>query len=155
MPYSSALAQVRRDDEIVLINADRPAIDEAGVRTRYAQGGHLSRELFRVPEIVRVDRCDPLPVRLGKRAVASYRDALVSLANKPQPWLESSSRFDDLDRSVGGTVVHHDDFDLSMGLRYDRSDRAFDEACGVVGRDDNGNEPIARQRVCLSLGIVR
>src|SRR6056297_227438 len=95
---------------------------------------HLAPQLFRKPDIIRIQKSDELPPRRLYPFVSCPGDPLVLLIKIPYP---VPIGIEDFPGVIGGAVIDDDDLKIPVGLRQNRLDRLCYDISPVKRRDNN------------------
>ena len=110
------------------------------IRILAADLRHLFRELLFLPQIVAVQKSDPVSACMAYAVVAAERYAGVHrIAQDRDARILPLQAMQAIRRSVGGAIVHDKDLKMRIGLREHRADSRFDRSFAVVRRYDDAH----------------
>jgi hypothetical protein len=136
-PAQEGLAQERRGPGA----RAGEAVEVPGREVRARAHERAQQQLERVGRqpVVAVHEREELAGRRLQAAVAGVAEAVVRLADQPQPRIALGMACGDRRAAVGGAVVDHHDLEVAEALRAQREQAVVEVALDVVDRDDDAD----------------
>src|SRR5215831_10245302 len=133
-------ARYRGHDPTIFIDDCKPGVDECHRLAVAVEPRQLLFDLVRPPQVISINRCHIIAGGFGNRTVARRRDTRVGLPDQTDAPILGGMAPDDLRRRVYGAVIHHQNLQLTMGLRANAAKRLADRPGSIESGYDDCNE---------------